>query len=174
MLTKEQKKKILETIQKNLKENKLIVFCNFEGISIAKEREIRKKFKEIKGKIKVIKRRLLERALIGEKLSFPKLKGSIMMGMAKDEILPLKIIHQFPKEKKEKLEFIFGILREKEKFEHLTKEELEELATLPSKEEILGKLIFDLKTITIRLRNIFQGNTRNFIYILSQLSKVKE
>lgn len=66
MLTKDQKKEIVKSLRGKFKKNKLAVFCNFEGISVEKQRELKKQFKENKGEIFVVKRRLLSRALSEE------------------------------------------------------------------------------------------------------------
>jgi large subunit ribosomal protein L10 len=174
MLTKEEKKQVVKNLREKLKENKLAVFCNFEGLSSGEQRELKRKFKESEGELSVVKRRLLQKALMEEKLDFPEIIGPVMIGFSKDEILPAKIIFSFKKGLKAgrrapKLEFIGGIANEKQGYRILTKEELEELAKLPNKEEILISLLNTLKAPILKLDYIFKGNFQKLMYIFANI-----
>ena len=182
MLTRKQKEEIVKNLEEKLKENKLMVFCNFEGISIEKQRELKKKLKENDGEIFVVKRRLLQRALLKEKINFPEITGPVMVAASKDEILSAKIIFKFQKEKKEKLEFIGGIIKDyyppatlqnsnhppkKEKYRVLSKEEIEELVKLPSREDLLTKLVGTLRAPVVNLENVLRGNLQKLLLLIS-------
>lgn len=169
MLTKDQKKELVQNLKDKFKENKLAVFCNFEGISVEKQRELKRQFKENEGEIFVIKRRLLEKTLSEEKIKFPEISGSIMLGISKDEVLPAKIIDKFPLQKKEKLDFVGGILNEKGKITFLIKEEIENIAKLPSKEDLLAKLVGTIKAPLSNLNFVLKENIQKLTYILSQI-----
>jgi large subunit ribosomal protein L10 len=173
MLTKEQKKEIVEKLRKKLKVNKLAVFCNFEALSFERQKLLKNQFKKENCEIFVIKKSLLEKALEKEGLDFPKIVGSIMIGIGNDEVLPAKIIEKFPKEKKEKIEFVGGVINENEKLVYLSKEEVKEIAKLPSKEELLAKLIGSLKAPVANLVFVLSGNLRKISYVLSQVSNQK-
>ena len=52
----------------------------------------------------------------------------------------------------------------------LTKDELETLAKLPAKEQLLSKLVALLASPTYRLVQVLAGNPRKLIYILKTAS----
>ncbi len=171
MLTKKQKKEVVKKIKEKLRENKLAVFCNFESLSVEKQRELKKQFKAQAGEIFVTKRRLLKKALSEEGLEIPEIKGSLVIGISKDEVLPAKIIDKFPKTKKEKLEFVGGVLREDKKYVFLSKEEIEEIAKLPSREELLAKLVGVIRAPLSNLNFVLKENLRKLTYILANISE---
>ncbi len=170
MLTKEQKKEIVKKLIEKFKENRFAVFCNFEALSFEKQRELKKIFKENSSEIFVVKKSLLEKALEKEGVDFPNLTGSIILGIGKDEVLPAKLILKFPKEKKEKLEFVGGLLNENGKLVFLSKEEIQTIAKLPSKEELVARLIGVLKAPISNFNFVLQANIKKLFYILSQVS----
>lgn len=173
MLTRKQKEEVIKNLRGKLKENQLAVFCNFEGIPVDGQRKLKKEFKKIGGEMSVIKRRLLGRALNEEKIDFPEIVGAVMVGMAKDETLPAKIISKFLKKKGQKLKFVGGVARENEEYRILSKEEVKEIADLPSREELLSKLVGTLQAPIANLNFVLQENLRKLVYILSEVKNTK-
>lgn len=170
MLTKEQKKEVVKNLREKLKKSKLVVFCNFEKIPVVRQIELKEKFSEIGGKVLVVKKRLLQRALKEEKINFPEIFGPVMMGVSGDEILPAKIFSSFPKGK-EKIDFIGGVMQDKKKYTVFEKEDLEELAKIPSKEELLARLLGVFQSPISNLKYILEGNLQKLSYILANIQK---
>lgn len=173
MLTKAQKKQIVKNLQEKLKNNKLAVFCSFEGIAVDKQRKLKKEFKNNSGEMLVIKRRLLQKALSEEKIDFPEITGSVTVGLMKDEILPAKIAYNFFKSelisKKEKMDFIGGVLREKERYSVLDKADLIEFAGLSSKGNLLAKAVGAIAAPISNFASVLQGNIKGLLYVLTQI-----
>jgi large subunit ribosomal protein L10 len=169
MLTKDQKKEVVKNLREKLAKNKLGVFCNFEGLSVEKQRQLKKEFKQAGGELFVVKRRLLKKALEEEKVNVPEITGSIMVGLADDEILPAKIINSFPKDKKEKIEFVGGVANEKNAFTFLSIDDVKDIATLPSREELLAKLIGTIRAPIANLNYVLIGNIQKLAYIFSNI-----
>lgn len=169
MLTKEQKKEFIKKLREKFKANKLAVFCNFEGISVKRQRELKKHFKENNGELFVAKRRLLQKAILEEKLETPKITGSIMIGLTPDEALAAKIINNFNLEKKEKIKFVGGILKEDNNFVFLTEKEIEEIAKLPSRKEILSRLVGVVRSPLSSLNFVLNGNLQKLAYIIANI-----
>jgi len=168
MLTKEQKKQLVKDLRKKLKNSKLAVFCNFEKIPVSRQGQLKKEFQKIGGEVFVTKRRLLQRALVEEGIRFPEIIGPVMMSLAPDEISPAKTFKRFPK-KKEKIEFIGGVLKEENKYTVLNRKELEEIAILPAREEILAKFIGVLEGSISNLCFVLRGNIQKLNYILANI-----
>lgn len=172
MLNKKQKKQLVQKLREKIKENKLIVVCNFEGLSVEKQKEFKKNVKRSGSEVFVIKRRLLEKAFLEENINFPKIGGSIMIIFGKDEILPAKIAYQFIKSlssKKEKFEFIGGVINNEKEYQTLSKDELVEIALLPSREELLRRLIGTLSAPLSNFINVLQGNLKGLIQVLTTI-----
>jgi len=168
MLTKEEKRQFVKELIKKIKRNKLVVFCNFERISSGRQRELKKEFQKMGGEIFVAKRRLLQKALEKESIQFPEITGPTIIGLTPEEILPAKILKFFPK-KKEKLEFIGGILKEEGRYTVLAKEELKELAILPTKEELLSNITRVLQAPIYNFYSVLNGNIKKLGYILANI-----
>ena len=169
MLTKKDKVEIVKNLKKELKDNKLAAFCNFEGISVAKQRELKKKFKEIDGRLFVVKRRLVQKVLFDEKVEAPEINGPLMVGLAKDEVLPAKIMFGFKAKKKEKLDFAGGIAIDDNEIKFLSKEEMEDLARLPSKEELRSRLVGLLQAPIAGFQHVLKGNIQKLTYVLANI-----
>lgn len=169
MLTKEQKKEIVKKLREKFRENRLAVFCNFEGISFKRQQELKNQFKENNSEIFVVKKNLLRRALMEEgiEVSF---FGSVILGVGKDEVLPAKLIDKFKLEKKEKLNFIGGLINDDGKFIYLSKEEVEDIAKLPSREELISRLVGTIKAPISNLNFVLKANLQKLVYIFSQIS----
>jgi len=171
MLTLEQKKQIVKRLRELLKKAGLVVFCTFSGMPVEKQRQLKKKFKENGGEIFVVKRRLLNRALSEEKIDFPEIKGPVMFGWMEDEVLPAKVVYEFPLEKNEILEFIGGVRKANKGYEPLTKEDLIELAKLPSREELQARLVGQLSFLISSLSFVLKANLQKLTIALSEISK---
>ena len=147
MLTREEKKRIVEEMTEILKNSSLILFTDFTGLSVEQISELRARIREKYGKearYRVVKNTLLGFAL--ERAGFdPQDYKEFLFGptavlyvLKGDPVEAVKIIYSFYKEKKlEKFKFKGGYL-EKKKF---SAEEVENIAKLPSKEELKSERI---------------------------------
>lgn len=175
MLTKQQKIELVQKLREKLKESTLTVVCNFESLSVERQKDLKKKIKNEGGEALVVKRRLFQRALSEEKINFPEITGPVIILFGKDEVLPAKVVYQFSKTltKKEKLEFIGGVNKKEGKsgdkqYFVLSKEELIEIASLPSREELLGRLIGTISAPLSNFVNVLQGNIKGLIQVLAK------
>lgn len=155
-LTKAKKQKILEELIEKLKTHKALFFIDFTGLKVKDFSLLRKKIKELGEEIKVIKKTLMDIAFkkLKIKVEPKKMQGEIALVLAfKDEILPAKTIYQFSQEN-QNIKILGGYLEGK----FLEKEKIIDLAQLPSKEELIGKLIFYAKNPIFTIYNILQNN----------------
>jgi len=95
-----------------------------------------------------------------------------MVAFGKDEVSPAKVIYQFSKKlnsKKEKLDFVGGVIKkEKNEYLVLSKEDLIEIASLPSREELLARFASSISAPLLNFISVLQGNIKGLIYIISQ------
>ena len=62
MLTKEQKKEVIETLSKKITDSKTVTVCDFKGLGVADLNEIRNKLREKSSEMKVVKKTLAKLA----------------------------------------------------------------------------------------------------------------
>lgn len=149
MKTRAQKIQIVGEIEEKLKGYKHIVLTNFTGLTMDKLQALRKELKKQGIFYKVLKKNLVSLALekFGVKLKEGEgplndaYKGSVGIAVSYgEEFTGPKIIHTFGK-KNTAMAIIGGVIENRV----ATKEEMIQLATLPSREELLARLAFVLK-----------------------------
>ncbi len=170
-LTKEQKKKTIEDLKKNLDKKKSIVFIDFSKIKSKDIFALRKKLKAANCVLKVAKKTLLGIAFGKESPLWNKAKENIFGQLAvvfgfKDEIAPAKIIGQFSKEN-ENIKILGGIFENK----FIDKKEVIVLSNIPPREELLARLTGSIASPLSGLVNVLQGNIRGLINVLSKINK---
>jgi len=170
-LTKEQKKKIIEDLKEKIARQKAMVFAGIEGVKVKDLSNLRRNLKAQNCEIKVAKKTLLELALKekGIAVGLKSLEGEVALVLGyKDEILPAKITYEFSREKAN-LKILGGFIENKFK----EAEEIIILAKLPSREELLAKLVGSISSPISGLANVLQGNIKGLIYALSAIKTNK-
>jgi len=170
-LTKEQKKKIVEDLREKIKEQKAIIFVAISGVKVKDLTILRKKLKEADDELKVAKKTLLGIILKEAKLKMEakELLGEIAVVFGyKNELSPAKTVYQFA-ESNPNVKILGGFI-ESQKKEFLNAEQIVELAKLPTKEELLGRLVGSISAPVSGLVNVLQGNLRNLAYLLSRIT----
>ncbi|MFC1629651.1 50S ribosomal protein L10 [Patescibacteria group bacterium] len=166
--TREQKQQTVEVLKEKIKKQKAIIFVDFTGLKVKNLTGLRNDLKASESEFKVAKRNLIEIALKESKvdINLEELKGEIALVFGyKDQISPSKMVWQFSK-KNQNLKILGGFSENK----FLKSEEIIELAKLPSREELLARLVGSTKAPISGFVNVLQGNLRNLVYILSQIS----
>ena len=165
MITKEKKKEVVEDLIDKLSRQKSVVFFDYTGLKVNQSQELRSKLREEEIDCQISKKTLIDLAL--EKAGLKDIKVKELAGQIglvfgyKDEVLPAKILYDFSKENKD-LKIISGLIDG----EFLGNEAILELAKLPSKQELLSKLVGSISSPMFGLHNALQGNLQKLIYIL--------
>jgi large subunit ribosomal protein L10 len=167
-LTRERKKEILEKLKENIEKQKIIIFADFTGLKNKEFFALRKKLKDVGSEMKVSKKTLINLALKEKNLDLidaRKLMGEIVLifGFA-DEISPTKVVYEFSKENKN-FKILGGIL---DKI-FIGPEKIEELAKLPSKEELLARVVGQISAPISNFVHLLKGVLQNFVFVLSQI-----
>jgi large subunit ribosomal protein L10 len=164
-LTREKKEKIVEEFEKNVDQQKIIIFAGFKGIKNKNLSILRKDLKSVSSRITIAKKTLMKLAFKKKKIdldeSFLKGETAIIFGF-NDEISPAKKVYQFSKDNPE-VEIMGGFLDGSFK----TSEEILELAKLASREELLSRLVGSLQAPTRNLAVVLQGNIKGLMNVLS-------
>lgn len=167
--TKAQKQKVLEDLRDKIARQKAIIFVGITGLKVKDVSELRKKLKAMEANLKVFKKTLAEIVFKENKLEFDKRKFKEEIALVfgfKDELSPVKTVYQFSTQN-DKLKILGGFLGNKFK----EKEEIITLAQLPSREELLAKLVGSLNASVSGLVNVLQGNIKGLVFALSSIKK---
>lgn len=170
--TKEQKTKVIQELNESLTKAKSIVFVDIQGLKVKEIVSLRKKAKEAMGNLKVAKKTLINLALKGKKEITDKIDIKAMSGEIavlfgfEDPIKPLKSFYDFSRNN-DNLKFVSGIIENS----LLSKEEIVAMAQLPSKQELLARLLRGLNSPVSGFVNVLQGNIKGLVYILSSIKK---
>ena len=162
------KEEIVQRLTKKLKSQN-VCFLDFAGIPSQEMAILRTQAKERKIKLKVAKRNLLIRALKKAQIKAEIPQGNYLLASSEDEVLPFKFLYEFIKEK-EKGAFQGGIFEKK----WIDAVKVEQIAQLPSKEELMVKLLCTLKAPINQLHYILSYNLRGLINILHQKTKIQQ
>lgn len=171
-LTKEKKKKSLDSLSQKIAGQKSLVFVDFSKVNSKDLFAFRRKLKETGCELKVGKKTLIRIALGQKGISFwGKIKANVpgqlalVLGIT-DEVAPARLSHQFAKTN-ENFKILGGI------FEHrfVGKEHVLALAVLPSREELLAKMVGSIASPISGFEHVLIGNTRSLVSILSQIKK---
>ena len=135
----ELKKQLVEDIKTELGNAKSIIFVDYRGITVSEDTALRKEFRENGVTYKVLKNRLLTRALDALGITGYDAKmfeGTTAVAYSTDEVAPAKVFCKHAKDIN-KMAVKFGIVDGQIK----TKEQVEELAKLPSKDVLIAMLL---------------------------------
>lgn len=171
MLTKNQKAEIVTDLAQKLKRQKIAIFTDFRGISVAKLKLLRRALKQDGAEYKIAKKTLIDRALkdAGIPSEVKKLEGEIGMAFGfTDQALPAKVLLKFSKAN-ETFKILGGILGDR----ILNAKEIITLAKLPSREALLSQLVSVLSGPMRGLVTVLQGNTKNLVVVLNKVKDKK-
>jgi len=170
--TKEQKKKTLEELEDKFSRIKAAVFVNFAGLKVKDVTALRNILRKEKIDYMVAKKTLLKIAL--EKVGYndvdpKKFEGNIGVAFGyDDEVMTAKLLNQF-KAQHEAMKFIGGILEKK----YIDAVKVLELANLPSRSELLAKLVGSINSPIAGFVNVLAGNLRGLVQVLKAAAEKK-
>ena len=144
----------------------------YQGISVPKVTELRQKIRESGGSYVVVKNRLVLRALEGKALGqlADQFTGATAVVYSDAEPVALaKVLSDFQKDAPF-LEFKGGLLNG----QPVGGDQIKEIANLPSREELLAKLVFLLQSPVTRFVRGLAAIPRQFVVALDQIRQQKE
>src|SRR4051812_32642736 len=174
-LTKQQKIETSKALAEKLKAAPHLFFTEFQGMKFVELDELRKQLKPLKCRHAVVKSSLVKYALKGAGIDGvdPKmLKGPVGLIVADndDPVAPAKVIATLAK-KFPQLKVRAGYVSQK----WMTPADCESLSKLPSKQELMGKIVGLLYTLVSQPVAIAQAPTRDMVLVVKALeNKLKE
>lgn len=178
MKTKAQKKKTVKDLSGKMPEAEMVVFTSYsrageKGLSVGKMQELKKALRGMGAEYVVAKKNLIriaaEQAKLGDRVDVSGFEGSlgVVIGPKDGDSAALsKGIYDFAKTNP--VFRIYGAILEQK---YLNADSFNELAKLPSREVLLGRMVGMIQYPLTGLMNVLQGNLRNLVVILSNLKK---
>lgn len=169
--TRSEKKVVVAKLSDDLKRMKSAVFANYEGLTVPQIETLRRELKKEGVDYAVVKKTLLGIALAnaGYSIDAQTISGNFATVISyEDEVAPARILAAFAK-KNEALKLVAGILEGK----LIDGKAVLALSKLPTKIELLGKLVGTLNAPISGFVNVLAGNLRNFVYVLNVVKDKK-
>ncbi len=171
-LTKVKKEEIIAEVSELLNSSKLTVVANYQGTGVKQLQELRKDAKTAGTKVKVIKNRLVIRALKSsdkyKDINTEKLNAQLIYAFnSEDEVAPAQSFAKFAK-KNPSLSFV-GALTEDGQF--MEADDVKKLAALPSKDQLRGQLVGLFSAPQRGLVTVLSGNLRGVLNVLNARSE---
>src|SRR5207244_11308035 len=141
MKNREQKQKSLETLAEQFKKANAAALVSFKKMTVAKDQELRRQLREAGVSYSVVKNTLARKAAAGTPLepAIDQFKGVTAVALSNtDPVGLLKAITKFNKANPEIFSYMAGIVDGKV----VELRDFEAIARLPSREELLEKVIF--------------------------------
>lgn len=170
--TRAQKADIVATIADRFRTMKAAAFAQVMGFSMEDADKLRAKAAEKDVEVFIAKKTLLLRAAkeagITE-LMADQLSGSIITAVGfSDEVSAAKLLKDLSKEK-EAMKLVAGLLDG----QFMSQAEVTQLASLPSKQELLQKLVGSLNAPVSGFVNVLAGNLRGLVTVLGAIQEKK-
>jgi large subunit ribosomal protein L10 len=165
--TKAQKATTLKGLGEHVEKQHSILFVNYKGIKVKELLLLRKQLKDLGAKLQVAKKTLLKKALQekGIDMDLKGMEGQIAAIFSfQDAFSPIKSVAAFAKTA-ENIKILGGYIESKVRDANAMKE----IASLPSKEELLGRLVGSIASPMSGFLNVMQGNIKGLVRVLTQI-----
>jgi len=172
MKTREQKQKDLEELIQRFQDAKAAMVVGFQKMTVAKDQELRNQLREAGVSYEVVKNTLARRASEGTALEGANdhFKGVTAVALSNGDPVGLsKAISKFAKANPDIFTFKAGIVEGKV----VALNEVEAIASLPSKEELISKVMFLINCQAQRLVTVISAVPRNLAVVIKQIGEQK-
>ena len=161
----------VKELTKTLSQATAVYFTEYHGLSVSDMTRLRSEFFKVEVDYRVAKNTLIKLAAKENEIGGIDglLKGSTALAISYDEpVSPAKVIKEFNKDND--LPTVKGILFEGE---FMPGDQFSRLADLPSKDELLGKLVGLLNSPMQKLVSTLNAPLQNVLGVLGNLSEKK-
>ena len=170
-LTREQKENLVADYEHGLAQAPHVFLMAFEGITVPQVTDLRNRVRESGGRYIVVKNRLALRAIEGQNLASlaSQFEGATAAAYSNDDAVSIaKALTEFAKEVPA-ITLKGGLVDGQE----VAAEDIKEIASLPSREELLAKLLFLLQSPITNLVRTLNELPRQFVGVLDQIAQNK-
>lgn len=171
-MLRSEKQTVVEELNSAFQESTSVLLISFSGVSVPDETELRSQVSQVGSKYRVVKNRLALRATENTMLDNLKehFRGpTAMVCTGGDPVALAKLLKEFMKDHPG-VSFKVGIVEGRK----VASNEVEILAEMPSRTELLTKLLFLLNTPLTRLATAIQAPLSGLASVLKQLEERKD
>ena len=173
MKTRKQKQEDLNALAEQFKNAHAAMLVSFKKMTVAKDQELRGQLREAGVTYSVVKNTLARKAAAGTPLEplADEFKGVTGVALSTSDPVSLsKAISKFTKANAEIFSFKVGLVEGKV----LELKQVEAIANLPSREELISKMLFLINAQAQRLVTVIQAVPRNLAVVMDQVRAQKE
>jgi len=172
LLSKIEKKQLVEALQQKFAESKIIILTDYQGLDVDTINELRRKLKESNVEYKVVKNTLLIRASEDTDVALIKdyFQGPSAIAISYDDpVSPAKVLSNFAKEN-DKLEIKIGVMAGKV----LDINAIKSLSALPSREVLLAQVLSTMNGVPTAFVRALNNVPEKLLYALQAIKDQKE
>ena len=172
MKTREQKQRDLEALARQFQTATTGMLIGFKKLTVAKDQELRRQLRDAGARYSVVKNTLARKAAEGTPFAQAAdyFKGVTALALAEGDPVQLsKAISKFARENPEVFTFKAGVVEGRV----VALRDVEAIATLPSKEELISKVMFLLNAQAQRLATVLSAVPRNLAIVVKQIGEQK-
>jgi len=173
MKNRAQKQKDLDALAEQFKSANAAMLVSFKNMTVAKDQELRRQLREAGVTYSVVKNTLARKAAAGTALEpmSDQFKGVTAVALSTTDPVGLsKAIAKFSKANPDIFTFKVGLVEGKV----VELKEVESIASLPSREELLSKVLFLINAQAQRLATVINAVPRSLAVVMGQVQAQKE
>ena len=171
------KQAVVAELKDQLTSAKGVVLTGYKGLTVAQDTALRREFREAGVTYHVVKNTMLRLAAqeAGIEGLADHLEGTTAFAFsAEDAVAPAKVIGGFIKKNKLDESGVLTIKVGMVEGQVIDVNEVKALATLPSREELIAKMLGSMNAPISNTVNVLQGVIRNAVYVLDAVRAQKE
>lgn len=167
---KEKKVKAIDKIKGKIAESNVIILTDYSGLSVKQITDLRRKLRPHNAEYRVFKNTLMVKALPAEMTSLTEMfSGPIAVIFGKGELsAPAKELVKFIGEN-EKPKLLSGVVESV----IFSDKQIKELSKLPSRSELLAKVVGGVKSPLYGIVSVLHGPLRKLVYTLVAIKDKK-
>ncbi len=167
----EAKKLVVEDIKSKIQTAKSVVFVKFVGLTVAEDTELRREFRNNNVEYKVLKNTLIKRAFndLGITSFDDDLNGPTSVAFGADETAAAKVIVEAAKKYENKVAVKCAYVEN----EKIDENGVKALAAMPSKEELIAKMLGSLQAPITNFVGVLSAMPRSLVIALNAVAEKK-
>jgi len=173
MKTRKQKQEDLNALTEQFQNSNAALVIGFNKLTVAKDQELRNQLRDAGAKYKVVKNKLAIKAIEGTPFegATEHFKGVSAIAFSEGDPVQLsKTLSKIVKDNGDIFNFKVGIVEGKV----VDLKQVESLANLPSKEELIAKIMFLINSQAQRLATVINAVPRNLAIVVNQVAEQKQ
>ncbi len=173
-ITRQAKEEQVVALVDQLKRSKMVVLTGYKGLSVRDMQSLRAELQSNGANLRVIKNNLTKLALASvdslKSVETTSIEGPVALAFSfEDEVTAPQVLAKFGKTN-EAVEILGGFTSEGD---ILSADQVKHLATLPSKEQLLGQFVSVLAGPTRGFVTVLGGNLRGIVQVFNQIKEQK-